>query len=149
MYTLILILHIVVVVGLLGVILVQRGRSGGLVEALGGVESIFGTKTNSFFVKMTVILAVLFFCTSISLVYLSRERSKSLFDNKKYKDIAQKEKPTSGKGVSAKTLPLTPKAETAVTPAQAPLQTPSATTAAEAPVATTQTTNAPQAQTQP
>jgi preprotein translocase subunit SecG len=59
---------------------VQRGRSGGLVEALGGVESIFGTKTSAFFVKVTVILSILFFLTSMSLAYLSKERGKSLME---------------------------------------------------------------------
>ena len=79
MYNLILVLHVFIAVGLIGVILIQRGRSGGLVEAWGGVESIFGTKTSSFFVKLTVVLAVLFFCTSISLAYISKQKGKSLF----------------------------------------------------------------------
>jgi len=78
MYNVVLILHVIVVVCLIVLILIQRGRSGGLVEALGGVESIFGTKTNAFFVKMTVILAILFFVTSISLAYLSKKQGKSL-----------------------------------------------------------------------
>ncbi|MDD5584582.1 MAG: preprotein translocase subunit SecG [Candidatus Omnitrophica bacterium] len=142
MYTIILILHIIIVVGLLGVILVQRGRSGGLVEALGGVESIFGTKTNAFFVKMTVILAILFFCTSISLVYLSRERGKSLME--KYKDIAQQEEPAAAKEASRETVP-TPKLETE---AAQPAQTPS-TPATETPSAAAQTPSTPQTQTQP
>ncbi|MBD3245792.1 MAG: preprotein translocase subunit SecG [Candidatus Omnitrophica bacterium] len=80
MYTFFFFLHILVVICLLAVILVQRGRSGGLVEALGGVESIFGTKTSSFFVKATVILAILFFGTSITLAYLSKERGRSLMN---------------------------------------------------------------------
>jgi preprotein translocase subunit SecG len=75
--------------GLIAVILVQRGRSGGLVEALGGVESIFGTKTSAFFVKVTVVLAIMFFVTSISLAYLSKERGKSLLD--RYKDTPVKQ----------------------------------------------------------
>ncbi|MFH1772720.1 MAG: preprotein translocase subunit SecG [Candidatus Omnitrophota bacterium] len=78
MYNTMLIVHFVVVVGLIGVILIQRGRSGGLVEALGGVESIFGTKTSDFFVKMTVVLAVCFFLTSISVAYLSKKKHESL-----------------------------------------------------------------------
>lgn len=85
MYNFVLVIHVVVVVGLVGVILIQRGRSGGLIEALGGVESIFGTKTSAFFVKMTVILAILFFITSISLAYLSKQRGKSLMDQ--YQDL--------------------------------------------------------------
>lgn len=91
MYTFILILHIIVVILLVAVILIQRGRSGGLIEALGGVESIFGTKTSLFFVKITVILAILFFITSLSLAYLSRERRRSLME--KFKELPVKEVP--------------------------------------------------------
>lgn len=78
MYNVVLVIHVIVVVSLIGMILIQRGRSGGLVEALGGVESIFGTKTSNFLVKVTVVLAICFFTTSISLAYLSKERGKSL-----------------------------------------------------------------------
>ena len=64
MYTVLLTIHVIVVITLIGLILIQRGRSGGLVEALGGVESIFGTKTSSLFVRLTVILAVVFFISN-------------------------------------------------------------------------------------
>lgn len=99
LYTVFLVFHVIVVIALISVILIQRGRSGGLVEALGGVESIFGTKTSSFFVKITVILAVLFFLTSISLAYLSKERGRSLLD--RYKDAPAKNEQTT----SQKNLP--------------------------------------------
>jgi len=84
MYNLVLTLHIIVAFSLIGMILVQRGRSGGLVEALGGVESIFGTKTSAFLVKVTVVLSILFFVTSVSLAYLSKQKGKSLMQ--KYTD---------------------------------------------------------------
>ncbi|OQX81401.1 MAG: preprotein translocase subunit SecG [Candidatus Omnitrophica bacterium 4484_70.1] len=80
MYTLLLIFHIITVICLISIILVQRGRSGGLIEALGGVESIFGTKTSAFFTRLTVILAILFFLTSISLAYLSKQKCKSVIE---------------------------------------------------------------------
>ena len=104
------------VISLVGVILVQRGRSGGLVEALGGVESIFGTKTSSFFVKMTVILAVLFFVTSISLAYLAKERGKSIMD--RYRNETGSEQPvTAGQTPSAATnANQTPSAATNTNP---------------------------------
>jgi preprotein translocase subunit SecG len=76
MYKIVLILHIVVAISLIGMILVQRGRSGGLVEALGGVESIFGTKTSALLVKLTVIFTVVFFLTSISLAYLYKQKAQ-------------------------------------------------------------------------
>ena len=81
MYTIILVIHVLVALSLIGAILIQRGRSGGLVEALGGVESIFGTKTSSFFVKLTVVLAVCFFLTSLSLAYISKQKGKSLISD--------------------------------------------------------------------
>ena len=100
LYTLLLLFHVFVVIALIAVILIQRGRSGGLIEALGGVESIFGTKTSAFFVKVTVVLAVLFFVTTISLAYLSKQRGKSLLD--KYKDIpVQEEKNTPSSSLPA------------------------------------------------
>jgi preprotein translocase subunit SecG len=83
MYTFLLIIHILIVVALLAVILIQRGRSGGLIEALGGVESLFGTKTSSFFVKTTVVLAILFFASTITLAWLAKGRGKSLMDTYK------------------------------------------------------------------
>lgn len=83
MYNLVLVFHVIVALALIAMILIQRGRSGGLVEALGGVESIFGTKTSSFLVKVTVGLAITFFLTSTSLAILSKARGRSLMG--KYK----------------------------------------------------------------
>ncbi|OPX29563.1 MAG: preprotein translocase subunit SecG [Candidatus Omnitrophica bacterium 4484_171] len=80
MYNFVLTIHIIVVIALIGIVLIQRGRSSGLIEALGGVESIFGTKTNAFFVKATAFLFVLFFITSITLAYLSKNMSNSLLN---------------------------------------------------------------------
>ncbi len=91
LYNIVLVVHVIVALVLIGVILIQRGRSGGLVEALGGVESIFGTKTNSFFVKATVFLAVCFFLTSISLAYLSKQKGKSLMGNYKEEPVTQQQ----------------------------------------------------------
>lgn len=100
MYGLVLVIHIIVVIALVGIILVQRGRSGGLVEALGGVESIFGTKTSNFLVKVTVTLVVMFFVTSISLAYLSKQRSKSLLDKVTVTQADEQETPASLPGSS-------------------------------------------------
>ncbi len=66
---------------LIFVILVQAGRGGGLVETFSGAESIFGTKTNSFLVKLTAILATIFLCSAILIAYLSKSSSKSLLDD--------------------------------------------------------------------
>ena len=59
----------------------QRGRGGGLVEALAGAESLFGTKTSSFLVKSTTFLAILFFVLSTFLAFLSKQKGRSLLDS--------------------------------------------------------------------
>ncbi len=94
MYTFILTIHIIVTISLIGIILVQRGRSSGLIEALGGVESIFGSKTNTFFVKTTVFLAITFFVTSISLAFLSKTRSTSLIERELKREEKVKTQPS-------------------------------------------------------
>ena len=41
-------IHVIVCAGLITLVLIQRGRGGGLVDSFQGVESMFGTKTNAF-----------------------------------------------------------------------------------------------------
>jgi preprotein translocase subunit SecG len=119
LYNLLWILHVIVVIGLIGIILIQRGRSGGLVEALGGVESIFGTKTSAMLVRGTVILAVIFFSTSISLAYLSKERGKSVIERYGDKDKNSKGPKTSA--VNFPPLPASNAPSQPMPPANAPL----------------------------
>ena len=63
-------IHVVACVFLVCVILMQSGRGGGLTEGFAPAESLFGAKTNQFMVRTTVILALVFLCTSLSLAYL-------------------------------------------------------------------------------
>ena len=78
---LIIVIHLVVCALLIGIILVQAGRGGGLVEGFSGVESMFGTKTNAFLTRTTTILAVIFFITCVGLALLSARQSRSLMQN--------------------------------------------------------------------
>lgn len=78
MLGLIIAIHIIVCIFLIGIILIQAGRGGGLVEGFSGVESMFGTKTNTFLTRTTTILATLFMLTCVSLALLSVRQSKSL-----------------------------------------------------------------------
>ena len=77
-----LIIHVLVSVLLIVVILIQRGRGGGLVESFSGMESMFGTKTSQFLTRATAILAILFLCSSISLALLAARQTRSLIDEK-------------------------------------------------------------------
>ncbi|MFQ5680645.1 MAG: preprotein translocase subunit SecG [Candidatus Omnitrophota bacterium] len=78
MYTTILVAHIIICVLLVGIVLIQSGRGGGLVESFSGAESIFGTKTNSFLTRSTGVLASLFIVTCLSLTFISAGKSRSL-----------------------------------------------------------------------
>jgi len=71
-------IHVIVCFLLIALVLIQRGRGGGLLESFSGVESMFGTKTNAFLTKMTTILSVVFFITCLGLAVLSVRQSRSL-----------------------------------------------------------------------
>lgn len=81
-------IHVSICVLLIVIILIQAGRGGGLVESFAGVESMFGTKTNTFLTRTTTALAILFFLSCISLALLSARQSRSLMRN-----IKQEAKP--------------------------------------------------------
>ena len=81
MMTLIVVIHVIVCAALIALVLIQRGRGGGLVESLSGVESMFGTKTSAFLTRTTTVLSILFFLTCLSLAVLSLKQSRSLMRN--------------------------------------------------------------------
>lgn len=83
MMGLVIAIHAIVCVLLIGIILVQAGRGGGLVEGFSGVESMFGTKTNSFLTRTTTALSILFFLTCVGLAFLSVRQSRSLMKDTK------------------------------------------------------------------
>jgi len=82
LYGFLLVIHVLVAVLLVAVILVQRGRGGGLLETFSGVESMFGTKTNLFLTRTTAVFASLFLFTSVFLALLAAHQSRSLIDEK-------------------------------------------------------------------
>lgn len=83
MMTFIIVIHVIACALLIILVLIQRGRGGGLVESFSGVESMFGTKTDAFLTRITTICAVIFFLTCLSLALLSVKQSKSLLSNVK------------------------------------------------------------------
>ena len=66
---------VVVCLALVGIILIQRGKGGGLAAAFGGggVEQAFGTRAATMAQKATVILAFLFLVLSVVLGRLYQE----------------------------------------------------------------------------
>lgn len=86
---LIIVIHVIACVALIGLILVQRGRGGGLVDSLQGLETVFGTKTSAFLTKTTSLMATVFFCTCLSLAFFSLQQGRSLIKNAPVPPAAQ------------------------------------------------------------
>ena len=84
MFMFLMVMHIFVSLVLIGVILMQAGRGGGVSEIFGGssTKTIFGTSATDFLTKATAVCAVIFIATSLSLAILSSRRSKSLMESR-------------------------------------------------------------------
>ncbi len=76
-------IHVVVCILLVITILMQAGRGGGLAESFTAAESMFGTQTNTFMVRLSTILATMFICTSLILAVNSSKKDRSLMANTK------------------------------------------------------------------
>lgn len=74
METACMVLFLLTAVVLMLLILVQKGRGGGLAGAFGGPggHSAFGTKTADIFVKATAVIAGIFFLLSIVAAWIMR-----------------------------------------------------------------------------
>lgn len=81
MYQLIIIIHVLLGLGVVGLILMQQGKGAdaGAAFSGGGASSVFGAQgAASFLSRMTAILAALFFTTSLGLAVLSGYENKSV-----------------------------------------------------------------------
>lgn len=81
-YGILLTIHIIACLVLIGIVLIQAGRGGGLTESFSKAESIFGTMTNTLLTRATTVLAIVFFITCLSLAFLSKQHSKSLLEGR-------------------------------------------------------------------
>ncbi len=81
MFGFIIVIHLIVCILLIVLILIQRGRGGGLVETLSDFESMFGPKTNTLLNRLTTVLAVIFLFTCLILAFLSAKQSRSLMED--------------------------------------------------------------------
>lgn len=82
-YGILIFSHIFVCIGLIIIVLVQAGRGGGLAESFSSAESIFGTKTNIFLTRATMLFAIIFLTTCLTLAFLSKQRSRSIMAGQK------------------------------------------------------------------
>ncbi|MEH7304851.1 MAG: preprotein translocase subunit SecG [Bacillus sp. (in: firmicutes)] len=74
MHTFLVILLVIVSIGLIGVVILQSGKSAGLSGAIsGGAESLFGKQKarglDLILHRITIVLAILFILLSIAVTY--------------------------------------------------------------------------------
>ncbi len=78
MQTTVLIIHTVIALGIIALVLLQRGKGAeaGAAFGAGASGTVFGSRgTTSFFSRTTAILATAFFATSLTLAYISSQRT--------------------------------------------------------------------------
>ena len=73
MENVILIVHLLLALGLIGVVLLQRSEGGGL--GMGGGGAMTGRAAATALGKLTWILAIAFICTSITLTILAAQKA--------------------------------------------------------------------------
>jgi preprotein translocase subunit SecG len=74
MHTLVVILLVIVSIGLIGVVILQSGKSAGLSGAIsGGAESLFGKQKarglDLILHRITIVLSILFILLSVAVAY--------------------------------------------------------------------------------
>jgi preprotein translocase subunit SecG len=101
-FQIILVVHVLLALGLVGLILIQHGKgaSAGAGFGSGAAGAVFGARgAHSFLYKLTATLAAAFFITSISLAYLATsertvDSSQSVMVQTVSEDDAQSDLPT-------------------------------------------------------
>ena len=80
LYGFVIAIHVIVSLVLICVILLQAGRGGGLSESFGGssTQTIFGTKTSVFLVRVTAASAIIYIFTCLILGVMTSHRGRSL-----------------------------------------------------------------------
>ena len=73
-FQIILVIHVLLALGMVGLILIQHGKGAGAGAGFGSgaAGTVFGARgANTFLYKLTAAMALCFFITSISLAYLA------------------------------------------------------------------------------
>jgi preprotein translocase subunit SecG len=97
MYTIVLIVHLIACVSLILIVLLQAGKGGGISGLFGGggSDQLFSAPTGMAFIKkVTVIMAVVFLLTSLSLTLISsRLGMKSVTSQIPYIPVVPQQQP--------------------------------------------------------
>jgi preprotein translocase subunit SecG len=101
MQILLIVLHVVACVGLIMIVLLQRGKGAELGAAFGGSsQTVFGSQgAGGFLTRMTTVAAVLFMFTSLGLAYVSSNRVQATVMEGEKEERRQAEAPAAPEGV--------------------------------------------------
>lgn len=123
---LVLILHVLVGAGIVGLVLLQRGKGAdaGAAFGAGASATVFGARGSANFLSTsTAALATLFFMTSLALAYLGAQRKPpvSVLDEAApAAEVTSQEAPPPGVPAAAPALPAAPPAAGAPAGSPAP-----------------------------
>ena len=108
-------------------VLIQRGKGGGLAGAFGGMggSSAFGTKAGDVFTRVTMIIAGVWVALSMMLVILSNRGGESAWGadpnvSKVSRDVTSGSGSSKGKSTRPKNTPSTPPAPVTKSPVSVP-----------------------------
>ena len=118
-----LVVHVLIAIGIVGLILLQQGKGADAGAAFGGGSSstVFGSQgSGTFLSRATAVLATIFFITSLWLAYLATQRVETSDD---FKDTFKEQSLPAAEDESSK-APALPAEEAPALPAeQAPAET--------------------------
>ncbi len=83
MESLIIVVHVVLAIGIIGFILIQRGKGADAGASFGGgaSQTVFGSQGSSNFLsRTTAVLATGFFLTSLTLAFYSKQKADAALD---------------------------------------------------------------------
>jgi preprotein translocase subunit SecG len=115
--TLAVVFHVLLAAGIIGLVLLQRGRGAdaGAGFGAGASGTVFGSRGSaSFLSRTTAVLATLFFVTSLGLAYLLSQQKAPT----SVVDRVQLEQPTPEPTAPATQMPAAPAAQLPVMPAE-------------------------------
>lgn len=143
MYRLLISIHLIVCITMILVIIFQssKGTEMGAVFGGGASQTAFGSQGSAGFMeKTTIVCAIIFMVTSISLAILSTNKQKSLMQGVTSTPPIEQSIPES----APEQAPATSQPESTAPPAQAPATQQQQSTPAQAPAAPQQQPSTPQ-----
>ena len=122
MTTLLIIIHVLVALFLIGIVLLQHGKGADVGATFGGSsQSLFGTEGPvPLLNKITTLAAIVFMGTSISLAYISANKSTGTVMSDVPVQQATVPAPAADTGTVTIPMPTADSAEPAAAPAEAP-----------------------------